>query len=445
MPNIINLHRWNAEAYDKLTLALNHTNRACIIHPTGTGKGIIGMHYAQRHKHDLVLWMGPTPGIFDAQMKKAYELSDGWDFSNVEYMSYPFAATHLDDKELDYVNADTIILDEFHHVGAAQWGQATQRILDNNPDAKIIGLSATAIRYSDGGRNMAEELFDGNVASQLLLEDCWANHILNMPNYIIAAYDVDHVLHRIHEEIDKEPSPAAKQRALKEWRKYRDTVQAVPGPEVIIPKSLPTNSPKMICFCRTKTHVEDVVRRIPEWFASISSEQHVYATYCDKPDGTKEYEEFLADDSDCPRILVCINQLNEGIHIDDIDGVIFCRRTQSPTVFYQQLGRALDTCSNKERVVFDLVDNYGCLKEFNIYKRLESAIKRAQANNIKLPFDPDTAQIDPWGLLEKIEDYSKDIRDLEQRVHRALKNKGFTTDEMVDAITDYYDKIKPND
>ena len=62
-----------------------------------------------------------------------------------------------------------IILDEFHRCGAKAWGQGAANLLKVYPQAMVLGLSATAIRYLDNQRDMSDELFDGNIASEMTL------------------------------------------------------------------------------------------------------------------------------------------------------------------------------------------------------------------------------------------------------------------------------------
>lgn len=53
--------------------------------------------------------------------------------------------------------------------------------------------------------------------------------------------------------------------------------------------------------------------------------------------------------------------LNEGIHVDDVDGVILLRPTVSPIIYLQQIGRALSAGSKNQPVIFDLVNNFDSL------------------------------------------------------------------------------------
>ena len=50
-------------------------------------------------------------------------------------------------EELAQIQPDYIILDEFHRAGAEMWGEGVRNLLKTYPDAPILGLSATNIRY----------------------------------------------------------------------------------------------------------------------------------------------------------------------------------------------------------------------------------------------------------------------------------------------------------
>lgn len=90
--------------------------------------------------------------------------SDGWQPENITLFTYAKLML-MTDSELADIKPDYIVLDEFHRCGAEMWGDGVDRLLSLYPDTPILGLSATAIRYLDNQRNMADELFDGNIAS----------------------------------------------------------------------------------------------------------------------------------------------------------------------------------------------------------------------------------------------------------------------------------------
>jgi superfamily II DNA or RNA helicase len=67
---------------------------------------------------------------------------------------------------------------------------------------------------------------------------------------------------------------------------------------------------------------------------------------------------FKQDNSDHLKLLFCIDMLNEGVHIENISGVILFRPTVSPIIFKQQIGRALSASKGREPIVFDIVNNF---------------------------------------------------------------------------------------
>ena len=64
MPSGLELYPHNEKAYRKLLDMLSETRRACIIHPTGTGKAFIAYRYAFDHpKERMKNWedLAPCP------------------------------------------------------------------------------------------------------------------------------------------------------------------------------------------------------------------------------------------------------------------------------------------------------------------------------------------------------------------------------------------------
>lgn len=148
MPNELELYPHNEKAYRKLLDMLSETRRACIIHPTGTGKAFIAYRYAFDHPKERILWMSPSTYIEQEQEASIRRELPNYEFKNIERMTYQTAMHRAQKGNLD-IHADTVIFDEFHHTGAPQWSRGVEGVIECNPDANLIGLSATSIRYSD--------------------------------------------------------------------------------------------------------------------------------------------------------------------------------------------------------------------------------------------------------------------------------------------------------
>ena len=79
---------------------------------------------------------------------------------------------------------------------------------------------------------------------------------------------------------------------------------------------------------------------------------------CDFFISPQAFADFKADTGEHLKLLFCIDMLNEGVHVDDIDGVILLRPTISPIIYKQQIGRALSASSRSGAVIFDIVNNF---------------------------------------------------------------------------------------
>ena len=63
------LYKHYLEAYLKLLPMLESTGKACIVHPTGTGKSFIGFKLCEYHPDKRVCWLSPSEYIFRTQIE----------------------------------------------------------------------------------------------------------------------------------------------------------------------------------------------------------------------------------------------------------------------------------------------------------------------------------------------------------------------------------------
>ena len=114
---------------------------------------------------------------------------------------------------------------------------------------------------------------------------------------------------------------------------------------------------KYLVFTSNLEHMDEMLRKVPEWFGKIDPEPHVYSVSADDSGSRKTFQAFKADTSDHLKLLFSVDLLNEGVHVEDVSGVILFRPTVSPIIYKQQIGRALSASKSKEPVIFDIVNN----------------------------------------------------------------------------------------
>lgn len=352
----IKLFEHNQSAFDSVLDMLSETGKAAVVHPTGTGKSYIGFKLCEQFSDKNVCWLSPSEYIYNTQLENLKRDSDGWQPENIIFFTYAKLML-LTDAELSEIRPDYIILDEFHRCGAEMWGEGVDRLLAMYPDVPILGLSATAIRYLDNQRNMADELFDGNIASEMTLGEAIVRGILNPPMYVMSVFAYQEDYKRLKRRVRGAKNKAVRDSAERYLEALRRALENADGLDKIFDKHMTDRSGKYIVFCSNIEHLREMRGKVKEWFGKVDPKPHVYTAYSEDPTTNKEFIDFKNDNSDHLKLLFAIDMLNEGIHVDDISGVILFRPTVSPIIYKQQIGRTLAAGKNNVPVIFDIVNN----------------------------------------------------------------------------------------
>ncbi|MDE5576313.1 MAG: DEAD/DEAH box helicase family protein [Oscillospiraceae bacterium] len=197
----IELFEHNKTAYESAVAMLAKTGKAAVIHPTGTGKSFIGFRLCEDNPDKTVCWISPSRYIFKTQIENLK--AAGCDVpENIVFFTYK-KLTLLSDDEINAIKPDYIIIDEYHRGGAFTWNDALNRLIEKYPNVPMLGLSATNIRYLDNQRDMADELFDGNIASEMTLGEAVVRGILAPPKYIMSVFSYRDDLERYEKRISR--------------------------------------------------------------------------------------------------------------------------------------------------------------------------------------------------------------------------------------------------
>lgn len=416
----MDLYPHNQKAYEALERMLAEHGRACVVHPTGTGKTMIGVKHAEEHPEERILWLSPSDYILAEQQDNL-----GGAFpANIEPMTYSMLWADVRAGRPVREGYGCIVLDEFHRCGAEKWSQGVGELLVANPGCEIIGLSATPVRFSDEGRNMADELFDGHVASEMTLPQAWILGILPKPVYITSIYSAPDELEHMRVRIEQVKDAGEKSTLRKRYNKLRRRLMDAGGIPGIFAKHLKKPDARLIVFCPGSEALRDLYDQRFEWFQGVNRDVHAYRVFQKNPYGSVEMRGFKADDSKALKVLYCIDQLNEGVHVKGVDGIVMARPTGSPIIFHQQLGRALDAGAAKrgERpLVFDFCNNLGSLGEYmgSISKAYEDVI----GEGLEPVYGPDDFEIF---------DEVRDFRELTEMIDKALEP--WSIDECLDYL-----------
>ena len=358
MPKI-ELYPHNQAALNHLEEALKYTRRAAVIQPTGTGKSFVALAFIERRPNNSFLYLAPSTHIFNQLKHHA---------GHTEVLLHTTMMTYqklclLHEDELGKLEPDYIILDEFHRCGADDWGSAVDHLLALYVECFLIGFTATPVRYLDkaGTRDMSEELFHGSIASYYTLQDAINDKVLPVPHYVLGDILMNERVSSLETALTQVASYGrARTAGYSLLESLKRNMAEAQGIDEIFKCHMPNRFAKLIVFCRNLEHIAQCREDMHRWLGP-GKKIREYVCRSEEKAADIELNAFAGDNErNAIRLLYCVDMLNEGIHIKDVDGVVMLRPTISPIVYLQQIGRCLACSSDGSTspVIFDLVNNY---------------------------------------------------------------------------------------
>ena len=416
----LKLYPHNHEAYIKVEQMLQEQGKAAVVHPTGTGKSYIAFALIISHPDKTFLWLSPNKYIYTTQIE-VLRKGQGITLHNVVFRTYAWVTYNW--KRLLDMAFDYVILDEFHRLGAKCWGEGVMQVLGNFPNAKVLGITATKIRYLDKKRDMAEELFEGAVASEMSVSEAMARGILPVPHYVVSAYSYHETLEQLQERVNGIRNRERREESQNLLIRLRHSLEQAEGIREIFAKHIKDSRGKYIVFCSNSEHLYEMISQVPEWFGLIDTHPHIYHVHTYNPKSQGDFKRFVQDESNHLKLLFAIDMINEGIHVKDVDGVVMLRSTESPIVYKQQIGRALATGGKKIPIIFDMVNN------FDGFRYVEDLVREFEEkkNLSKYEWAP-YAEIKEFRIFDEM----KAARELFEQVQKNLDASWY----------EYYDELK---
>lgn len=334
----------NIRPYHEFEELLLKNHEALLVTATGTGKTYITVEFLENHPGRAIA-LCPNNSIKDDWIRA----TDLVDVSTYQYFyRHPEA----------FIGYDYIILDEVHHIGSPVWGDAINKFREMMPDKYYIGLTADPTRYSDG--KDITWFFHNNVVYGYSQKEAMALGILPKATYVTAVFDTGIII------------DTAK-KFVKRYKGEEDEVVTQLMGQLDFESA---NTPKIVNILRK--HCDMSRRKGIVFVDSIATIEDgcniIHRAFPDEPvlfihSGMNKNAIRIAKDKFYEMehgYIVAVNMYNEGVHVPGVNTTIMLRRTASPTIYMQQIGRALAAGSKEEIVIFDLVANYASVRPVNL-------------------------------------------------------------------------------
>ena len=466
-----NLYPHNKESYEKIKRGFKTSNIVGIVHATGTGKSFNALEYVSDNTNENILYVVPYLGIIEHL--KSIIAASGFDlekdFPNLKFCTY-MSFVNLSREELKNIKVDTLILDEFHHLGAPVWGARINTLIETHSNIKVLGMTAYTVRDRNTPyeRDMAnpdtDELFSNHIVSKYDLCDAMVDGVLPKPiyktAYVTLIEDVDYLEKRLAKLDHNSSKYIDCEKVLVDVK--RQIANALSMKE-LVKKNLKPNG-KYIYFCPMITKegfndIDAIMKEAKSWFLEMGLAEDEIIFYKSTSEmgtlGKKNREAFYndtdldnRDTSNKLRVMFAINQYNEGVHAPNVDGVILGRSTCSDIVYFEQIGRALAVRGDTEEKLNKLsqmsLEELTTLARNNNLEINGSDTKEDIANKLVSPLIIDLSN--NYEYIAELENDLKDkiretsLRHSEAKSPRSLKITNYRFDiELVNK--DLYDML----
>lgn len=286
------------------------TTTTLVISPTGSGKTVIGCHLASHfiQKGKRCLWLAHRRELIQQaseKIKKEYQLPHGVIQAGV-INYYPnsylqIASIQTLQRANFHHSFDVIIIDEAHHATAESY----LSIISSNPNAVIIGLTATPWRLT--GKSLNHIFMDTIVVAnykKLIEEKHLVNPIILAPSFdVLNIHDNNSIVGDV----------------VVEWGKYSAT---------------PNGIRSSIVFAKTIEHSKMIVRDFRR--------NGIVAEHLDATTSDQERSAMLKRlNSGKTTIISNVNILTEGFDCPRVSCICIARPTESKTLYIQMIGRGM--------------------------------------------------------------------------------------------------------
>ena len=410
----ITLRDYQRRAVENAEALFEEKRFASVVLPTGAGKTFVAMTELLAHKDEPILYMAPQEEILEQTKNRIIKYIHGAKdtlgkskdeiiaevFPNIKFVTYPSLLSKKG-KETMQESYGFIVMDELHRTGAKEWEGKLDKLLQNQETStKVLGITATPTRDMDD-RNMAdatafklgyteEEIKNRkHIAMHMDLEEAIKLGLVVNPKVVSCEYTLktDGSMERLIEKINSITDQEEKKKMLEKYERLRRSLDSAEGiPEII--KSNIKLGGKYIVFIPIgnngeeiededgnktgkttgKDKIKEYEEKILEYLKDSEFDPKFYSmlgAYGDKKNA-EQLDRFEHEQTEETKFMIVMNKANEGLHIDNVDGMIWFRALdeKSRILYLQQLGRVIysenpnkPTKDEKRPVVIDISNN----------------------------------------------------------------------------------------
>ena len=344
-------------------------------------------------------------------------------------------------KYLNENNVRIILLDEVHLAGADGFQQAYNNIKHKigSGQGKIRLIGVTATPYRMDGFDILNEIFDGNKVYDYTMDDCIRDGLMKKPLYKSSLQSAD-IISDLIVEYGKRYTGVNREILIEKAKKLVNTQDKIDIDDMIHPSKCIKNS-----ICKVLNNEKPDYLKFIVFFPTIKSMAVMEGKVSEYFSGAFPYlkQNILrissASDSDDVAdlhklsyrggiidIIFCVNKINMGYHVDDINGIMMLRGTRSDIIYKQQIGRCMSITSKITPIVFDMINNVSKKPYYKVELR---DFDNVEADELDYQLDGDVTQKESelnQSSLEMDDDaheYSEILAELSEQLNKDIESE----------------------
>ena len=413
--------------YKLMNEELEKTGKVAYVFPTGAGKSFPALKYIEDNPSKPVIIVAPSIAILNQYKKYINEyIPNGNErIRRKDIVLVTYQNLSVFNARVRNANPGIILLDEGHRIGAKTWEPEVDTLIEKYPEAKVMSITATPERMDK--RNMLYEKFQDSVVYEMSLTEALSGEkegevVLEAPRYIRVLSELAEQLESYKIKIEEVEDENKRKELLEKYEKLAGLISRMPSIQEVMQEGMQKKNGKYIVFCADREEMQEKMEEVHEIFGRVNDKiriDYVLSRYDQEDEFGKtqkgnrltieKFEEMEKGEE--LQLLFCVDMLNEGVHIQGIDGVVMFRPTESGIVYKQQIGRALSV-GNKagETVIIDAVNNWKRQEE--TFKEIEAAIGIGERKETK-----ETKEIGLFNLKPEEIELIELLREIGEETH----------------------------
>ncbi len=421
----IALHDYQKKAVEALKTHFIENDRksGLLVMPTGSGKTRTSTAFLLQHmvaeEGYQIIWLAHRHMLIDQSAKSFYDNSPAIKLFNPKMRQFKMVcvsgnhltmkSTEKDDnlmilsvqsasRNLDYLKKVLspkviIVVDEAHHAVAKSYKKIIDFIRKRRPDAKLLGLTATPVRGTDGQSRYLLNLFENEIVYTISMSQLIKEKYLATPKYIdVKTEQSFEALISLNEE-----------KYIKRWGELPESLvdkvaKSSERNNLIVQHYLDNKEKygKTLIFALNAYHAYTLAQEMQK--------AHVRCDFVYSRHGKEKNAEVIRNFQEGKLdVLININILTEGSDIPDIQTVFLTRPTASEVLLMQMIGRGMRGVSAQGTEMVYLVDFEDKWETFNKWLNPQFVLENEEESSV----DAETKKyrkpyLIPWGMVRDI-------------------------------------------